>query len=83
MLKIYVFKCRSNSLRRGFSNDKDGANLPNDRCSAGWEFAKEIDLTPHTNLIAVSAPEVIKGVDTMGYYITDAEINMTENTDPF
>ena len=41
---IHVFRCESTDLY-GVTNDRTGANLPTDECTAGWQFVRTVEFT--------------------------------------
>jgi hypothetical protein len=76
---IYLFRCSNNQRRYGATDDKAGTNLPALGCAGGkW--------TPHSQMIlglasqpriSLDEKELRAGLSKQGYYLWDANIDVT------
>jgi hypothetical protein len=78
---IYLFQCSNNQRRYGATPDKAGTNLPAQACPGGrWTQHSQTILglgsAPQPR-IGLDENELRAGLSKQGYYLWDANINVT------
>ncbi len=74
---VYAFNSTQNPKVYGFTADASGANLPDDQ--APWIPVKSMEMLPgEPSRIGLDAHAVLMGIADNGYYVTAAEINISE-----
>ena len=75
-MTVYIFECANTNIH-GYTNLKDEKNLPNNICKK-WNFLKQMDIDENSNLIGVSAKNIIDGINKDEYYISTHKISFSE-----
>lgn len=72
-MKVHSFRNSHNDY--GFTQDRTGANLPNQE--TGWKFFKTIEAEAGKPIIALETDALLKGLETDGYYLSRVTIRTT------
>jgi len=75
-MKVYVFRTKSHKCIGGFTQDKTGANLPNNY--GKWSLDNELEINENSSLIGASPKEIISDIEKQGYSIQEAKIEFKE-----
>jgi hypothetical protein len=72
---VHIFNCPNNSQRYGFTQNKEGINLPTESCIDGWTFWRTITLTRGVPTLGIEVDSVIDMINNDGFAIQEATVN--------
>jgi hypothetical protein len=74
---IYVFRCGS-TTKYGFTEDRNGSNLPGSECPEGWRLFKTLTINPgDPPRIGIDITEVLAGIGEKGYHLSSAGVTIS------
>jgi hypothetical protein len=80
-MTVHVFHCSTQRSRYGLTQDRTGANLPQNACPNGtWVYERtlEINAGDPPLISGLRAEVIIEHIERDGYYIVDITIQTTE-----
>ena len=74
-MDVHVFRCSSDPNLYGLTRDREGANLPSDKCSGAWDYLRRMrDVAPGQKLVGVDAATLLHDLNEVGYHLTSAGV---------
>jgi uncharacterized protein len=84
-MKLYIFRCLARRKLYGATRYETGSNLPRDKCSGGWEFYEQVELSGRGAArfrFDIDADSVRRQVSRYGWCVWDESPNDAVPTTP-